>query len=250
MTNKDKITHAFRKVKALGWIRSSRHSNTGIGKTFEDHLGIVENNCKEADIFGFEVKAHRSSSNSYVTLFTKSPSHPRRGANTYLKERFGELDQSSGLKKLHTSVFADRPNTYKGIYSFQLLHKKQEEKIYVGVYDIAGNRLLDQKVYYSYDDIQRVLSNKLHNLFFVEADTRCGDDGTEEFRYKSATIYTEPSLTKFLDMLDQGEIMYDIRIGSYKSGAKYGKTHDHGSGFRIREHKIVDLYSDSERISD
>ena len=43
-------------------------------------------------------------------------------------------------------------------------------------------------------------------------------------------------------MLDNGFIMYDIRIGSYGSGKNYGKAHDHGSGFRIKEEHIKDLY--------
>ena len=36
--------------------------------------------------------------------------------------------------------------------------------------------------------------------------------------------------------------MYDFRIGSYRSGAKRGKPHDHGSGFRILEGDIRPLY--------
>lgn len=42
--------------------------------------------------------------------------------------------------------------------------------------------------------------------------------------------------------------MYDIRIGAYGSGKKLGKPHDHGSGFRIKENNLVNLYSNIERI--
>lgn len=47
-------------------------------------------------------------------------------------------------------------------------------------------------------------------------------------------------------MVDEGKIMYDIRIGSYKNPAKrnYGKPHDHGSGFRIRPVDLTSLYAD------
>jgi hypothetical protein len=61
-------------------------------------------------------------------------------------------------------------------------------------------------------------------------------------------IYTNPRLDIFLDMIDKGLIMYDIRIGSYSSGKQYGKPHDHGSGFRIQESKIGELYDDMEVI--
>ena len=42
-------------------------------------------------------------------------------------------------------------------------------------------------------------------------------------------------------------IMFDIRIGSYKSGRNVGKAHDHGSGFRILESNLRLLFS--ERIA-
>ena len=84
MTNKEKIIQAFFQVKSMGWVRSHRSNNTGIGKTFEDCIGVIENNLNEPDLFGFEIKAHRGASASYVTLFTKSPSFSS-GANAYLK---------------------------------------------------------------------------------------------------------------------------------------------------------------------
>jgi hypothetical protein len=36
--------------------------------------------------------------------------------------------------------------------------------------------------------------------------------------------------------------MYDIRIGSYKTGSNYGKVHDHGSGFRVRKENMSDVF--------
>ena len=38
--------------------------------------------------------------------------------------------------------------------------------------------------------------------------------------------------------------MIDIRIGSYKSGKNLGKTHDHGTGFRIKPEDLKNLYSE------
>ncbi|MGP4865376.1 MvaI/BcnI family restriction endonuclease [Psychrobacter sp. T6-5] len=39
--------------------------------------------------------------------------------------------------------------------------------------------------------------------------------------------------------------MYDVRIGAYKTGSKRGKTHDHGSGFRIKKENMSLLYEQS-----
>lgn len=244
MKNEDKIVEAFRKVKALGWVKSHRRNNTGIGKTFEDYMGVVENNVDGPDLFGFEIKSHREESASFVTLFTKSPSSSKeeKGSNAWLKDQFGECYPNSQMKKLHTSIFADKFNTFMGKYSFRLIHDKVNKLIYIGVYSLGGKMLLDQNVYYTYDDIETALKKKLRSLFYVKAKRRHMPDGSEEFSFDSAEIYTEPSLDAFLKMLDAGEIMYDIRMGAYQSGRYCGRPHDHGSGFRIKEADICKLY--------
>lgn len=91
------------------------------------------------------------------------------------------------------------------------------------------------------------LTKKLKNLLYVTAQTK-KEGGKELFYFNKADIYTEPSFERFISLLTDGKIMYDIRIGSYKSGPKYGMPHDHGSGFRILEANIRLLYSDHETI--
>lgn len=248
MTNKQFIISQFKKVKKLGFVLSHRRNNTGIGKTFEDYIGVVENNIDEPDLVGYEIKSHRELSQSYVTLFTKSPSFPK-GANAFLKDKFGTpYEENSDLKRLHTSMFAGKANTYAGKYGFQLINDKKEKKILIAVYSLKTNKLLDCSCGYTYADIEKILTKKLKSLFYVNAETKTDNKGKESFYFHKAEIYEKPSLRKFLNMLDKGLIMYDIRIGSYQSGANYGKPHDHGSGFRILEKNLQLLYSEKETV--
>lgn len=249
MTDKDKIIAAFHKVKALGWVESHRSNNTGIGKTFEDYVGVVENNLKKPDLFGFEIKSHRAKSSSFITLFTKTPSHtdPTKDANAYLKDQFGSLN-SKGEKSLHTSIYAHRGNKCKNKYSFRLIHRPDEERIYIAVYDLNSGNLLDMSVYYTYADIQETLSGKLSRLFYVTAQRRFRK-GAEDFYFDSAEIYIDAPLSRFLSMVDSGEIRYDIRMGTYASGEKIGQPHDHGSGFRIKESNLMKLYTIHETVN-
>lgn len=108
--------------------------------------------------------------------------------------------------------------------------------------------MLDGDCYYTYSDIDSELKDKLHNLFFVKAQRQQGANGKELFYFESAEIYTDPSLDKFLKMLDDGEIMFDIRIGVFLSGKRKGKGHDHGSGFRVRSRDIIKLYATKETV--
>src|SRR3989338_8132560 len=77
----DKIIEGFKKdflaIKEKGWVPSNRFHDTGIGKTFEDFIGVIENNKASADYKGkIELKSTRELSESMITLFTKSP-NPR-----------------------------------------------------------------------------------------------------------------------------------------------------------------------------
>lgn len=245
-SNREKIIESFYAVKALGYVRSNRKNNTGIGKTFEDYVGVVENNIDDADLYGYEIKSHREDASSYITLFTKVPTFPP-SANTYLKDKYGiPYEDNPSLKKLHTSMFANKLNTSNGKFSFQLINDAKG-LIKIGVYDIETRLLIDDNVGYTYESIEAILHKKLKNLFYVSAKREYrGND--EFFYFDKAEIYSRPSLEKFLDLLNNGLIMYDIRIGSYQSGTKYGKSHDHGGGFRILESNLRLLYEDYENI--
>lgn len=243
---KELIVERFLQVRNLGFVKSRRKNNTGIGKTFEDYVGVVENNMDEPDLFGYEIKSHREETASYITLFTKSPNFPSR-ANSYLKDRFGvPYDDNPALKKLHTSMFASRFNTFGSGLSFRLVNDRMRGIVKIGVYDVVSKELIDDSVGYTYDCLEKVLKKKLKDLFYVTAERKFIDED-EYFFFSKAEIYSNPSIDKFLELLDRGLIMFDIRIGSYKSGRNIGKAHDHGSGFRILESNLRLLFS--ERIA-
>lgn len=243
---KELIVERFLQVRNLGFVKSRRKNNTGIGKTFEDYIGVVENNIDEPDLFGYEIKSHREETASYITLFTKSPNFPSR-ANSYLKDRFGvPYDDNPALRKLHTSMFASRFNTFGSGLSFRLVNDRMRGIVKIGVYDVVSKELIDDSVGYTYDCLEKVLKKKLKDLFYVTAERKFIDED-EYFFFSKAEIYSNPSIDKFLELLDRGLIMFDIRIGSYKSGRNVGKAHDHGSGFRILESNLRLLFS--ERIA-
>ena len=245
--DKEFIIDKFKEVKKLGFVPSHRKNNTGIGKTFEDYVGVVENNLDEPDLAGFEIKSHREESQSYVTLFTKSPNFPLK-ANAYLNNKFGTpYENNPALNRLHTSMFASRFNTSKEKFSFRLINDRNVRLLRIGIYDINTKALIDSNVGYTYDCLEKILNKKLINLFYVSAERKY-EDGEEKFYFNKAEIYFEPSFEKFLDLIDRGLIMYDIRIGSYKSGKNYGKPHDHGSGFRILESNLRLLFLRHEII--
>ncbi len=70
-------------IKNNGYVKTHRTGDTGIGKTLEDLLGIVENNIAGPDFDVYELKSARKLTSSMLTLFTKAPQP--KGANTLLR---------------------------------------------------------------------------------------------------------------------------------------------------------------------
>ncbi len=248
MNDKEYIINKFKHIKSLGFIPSNRNNNTGIGKTFEDYIGVEENNFDIPDLNGFEIKSHRKDSYSFITLFTKAPDFPKC-ANQMLNERFGEINpNNSSINKLHTSMFANHWNNYRNLYSFKLFNDRNTKRVIIKVKDVINNNILDESAGYTYDTIEKRLYSKLKKLFYVTAENKKDQQGQELFYFTEAVIYEKPSLEKFLTLLDNGKIQYDIRLGSYSSGKNIGKFHDHGSGFRIRENDLILLYQTKEVV--
>jgi hypothetical protein len=243
-----KVLQAFKKdfslIKSKGFIESHRTHNTGIGKTFEDVMGIIENNSSLADYQGIlEIKSKRDLSKSMLTLFTKAPSSPK-DANSYLRETYGH-SYKNNRKILHTTISATKFNTFFSKIGFKLEVDEKAEKIFILVKDLKTDKILDNSIYYSFEDLKQIIATKCENIAFINADTKV-ENGKEYFFFKNATLLQDLTFQKFIQYLKEGLIVYDIRIGVYGMGANKGKTHDHGSGFRVLKNNIQRIFKIEE----
>ena len=226
----------FRMVKSLGFIQSHRKHNTGIGKTFEDIIGIKENNNQAADYQSIiEIKSQRELSKSYITLFTQAPTSPKN-ANTFLRENYGYPDKNHPeLKVLHTSFFYNKFNNLKNKYGFKMEIKN--DLIYIRILNKETENIIENDISYNLETIKSKIEKKCLLIAFVTAATKL-EKNIELFHFTNCVLLSEFSFEKFLEAIKQDDIMYDIRIGCYKSGNNKGKTHDHGSGFRIQKKNL------------
>lgn len=234
----EKFKKDFLKIRDYGFVPSNRTHNTGIGKTFEDLVGVSENNIQEVDYEGLiEIKSARELSVSMVTLFTKSPTYPE-GANTYLRENYGYVDPTHPpLRILHTTISALNFNTCKQEFGFKLEVDDKSEKIHLRIKNLIKDEVIDDNIYYSFDELRNIVEKKCRVIAFINAEhKKVGDK--EHFKFKDAKLLTGLTFEKFIEFVRDGTITYDIRIGVYKSGKQRGKTHDHGSGFRIQKRSI------------
>lgn len=211
----NQIRRALKALSEKGWVKSNRAHNTGIGKTLEDHLGIVENNIALPDLGVMELKSQRAGTASMMTLFTKKPEGI---TNAQILKRFGYPDPEYPKHKILHQTITNGMKNARGFYC--KVDEKQNKLLIMKNRTILG--------YYSLSFLRQKATEKIGNgLILVFAD--CNKvDGKEIFHYKEAWLLKDIDPVQFLTLSK-----YDIRLGVYRSGKNAGKPHDHGSAFRL-----------------
>ena len=246
----DKVIEGFKKdflaIKQKGWVVSNRTHDTGIGKTFEDLIGIHENNNFLADYKNvLELKSKRELSESMVTLFTKSPSFPKK-VNSILREKYGKPDgNAEDMKILHTTISGAKFNTFIGKFGFKLEVDEQQKKIFIIIKDLQSGKIEDTNIYYSFEDIKEIIEKKCKYIAYIIAENK-KENGKEYFNFTKAVLLSGLTFGKFIDFVKKGIIVYDIRLGIYRREENKGKTHDHGSGFRILKNNLNQVFDVKE----
>lgn len=236
--NYNELKRLFKKIQAMGYVESHRSGDTGIGKTFEDLLGKEEDNLANPDFKDIEIKSQREATNSMITLFTKSPDYPKK-ANTFLRKNFGNISSKHGNKKiLHTTVNAINYNTHISGNDFKIDVDYELNRLVLKVRNHENKKELLSNVYWSFDKIENKLKKKLKYIAYVTAVEKKEHNKTY-FKFTDIKLITGLTLKKFLKAVEKGDIIVDIRIGVYKTGKNKGKTHDHGTGFRIALDKLI-----------
>lgn len=233
MDNLNQLINKLQKIKAMGFIKTHRLNDTGIGKTLEDLLEIEENNFRLPDVGDIELKAKRLESQSMLTLATKSPEP--KGVNRVLFEKYKYLDDE-GCYNLHSTVYGSRLNPQG--FKIRLDNSKL----------ILENRN-NIECYYPISIFQDVLMSKSNKILLVFAETK-GERKTinEQFHFIEAYLLSDLNINKFKSAVQEDKLKVDIRIGVYRSGKNKGKYHDHGTGFRINKRDFLLLFDKYKQL--
>ncbi len=220
-------------IKSMGFIKAHRAHNTGIGKTLEDLLGIKENNIRLPDVGDIELKAKRITSDSMLTLATKTPEP--KGTNRKLFEEYKYKDEES-YYNLHSTVFGSKvnPQGFRITYKDGKLFLKNKKHI---------------EAYWDEGIFEDVLVSKSNKILLVFAETKgASNSSDEQFHFIEAYLLQGLNFNKFRDAIEKDYLKIDIRIGVYRSGKNKGKYHDHGTGFRMHKRDFLKLYDSYEHL--
>ncbi len=220
-------------LKNKGFIQTLRKGPTGIGHLLENELGLNETNIAIPDIGGrVELKATRRDVNSLITLFTFNKGVWRVNQKDIIN-KYGYKDEQ-GRQALYNIVNKKTLNT-QGFYLISdparhliiLKNKNEKENIAEwSTYVIAGKFM-----------------TKLDRLLLIFADSKL-DNGIEYFHFNEAYLLENPTPEKFLEAFEKNELLIDLRMHLKDSGG----VRNHGTGFRISEKNLMDLYTKKTQL--
>ena len=219
-------------IEKMGYVRSLRRGNTGIGYTFESLVGLEETNIPIPDIGGrVEIKTTRKDSSSLVTLFTFNRAVWQKKQKEIVSQ-FGYEDKK-GRMALKSMIFFDRPN------SLGLFLEIDESKNIIRLIASNNELLAEWDVYV----VVGVFSSKLSRLLFVLADRKIVQS-REEFHFNEAYLLTNPNPRSFLNAFRNSLVGIDIRMHLKENGT----VRNRGSGFRMREKDMIELYGNKRKL--
>lgn len=229
------------------WIDTDLRADTAIGRQVEALLGIDMNASKLPDYKGIELKSFRSQRPSIKkNLFCKVPdwdlSHLKSGAE--IVDKYGYM--SGGIKSYRNTLYCKAPNSQNlrlnMNYPDDLLEIEEDKIIgenqFKKIADVAVWRL---------QTLHECLLTKHHETFWIEVDTRIGDQGQEQFMFNKIEHTRNPIVSQFDILLEQSMITVDLLLGRPKFDLETGKPKKGGDAvsFKIKKSATGLLFPDS-----
>jgi len=220
-------------IKKMGFIKTHRKGDTGIGKTLEDLLGIKENNIPLPDIGEIaELKSYRKNAKSMMTLFTLEPLPKGGDRDRLLLDNFGYSKRDNNRsKELHSTLSCKRYNNQN------LRLSVEKNKIRVK----GKNKRIN--IFWDIESLKEKFDQKLPALVYVLADTKT-IKSDEYFYFKEAYLLEDFDFELFKKRVRADDILVDFRM-YYRPN---GSVRNHGTGFRVKIKKLDDCFSKRTKL--
>ena len=221
----------FDKINELGFIKSLRKGDTGIGYTFETLMGIEENNNSGPDFEGIELKCYslEKTSNKH-NLFLKEPKWIDGLARSRRLEKYGYFDQVSQRFAMYSGITA-RTNSH----CFKLTVNRKEKRVYINFKNMPV-------AFWTFEILEERLNEKLTDSMFIGAKVK--KNKTEYFHYLTANHCAEPFIDSLVSLIEVGDIIVELRMHINEKGS----VRNHGTAFRIVERQLPELYARVQKL--
>lgn len=239
LKNIETLMNEFKKIRAMGYVKSSRNGVTGVGKTFEDLLNKKEDRLNLPDYLGIEIKTKLAYSKSYTTLFNKTLDGILVSQN--LCQKYGYPDKEFKNKKILNISINAQQSLVANHYYFSLMVDYEKEKIILIIKDKKGN-LLENNACWSFNLLKEAVYTKLKYVALVYAWPTTRKNETY-YKYYQIKFYELKGFNEFLKLVEKGIIRVSIKVGIYKRGPKLGLYHDRGTSFELKDNDFYQLFN-------
>jgi hypothetical protein len=236
-----------------GWIKSLRPLNSGgIGNTLDSLIGLSENNLPIADTAQWEMKTHRKTSSSLLTLFHMEP-EPREEkiVTDHLLPKYGWADQhrqnemsfrqtlrAANVTDRGFGIHVDKANERISTFFDSTQVDSRHNSWLATVEKRVGLGQLHPEPFWKFKDLFLKASVKLLNTFHVEIETK-RTKKEEFFKLMRVLILQGFEPDKFITTMEKGDVLVDFDARTH---------HNHGTKFRLRQDSVPELYRYSDAI--
>lgn len=227
--NINEIRSKLSEVRSLGFVKTLRKGSTGVGHTLEYLLGKKEDNISSPDFGAIELKAQRENHSGLTTLFTFNKKVWQIDPLDAIK-KYGSLDKNDRQGMYYTMGM--RPNS-AGLF----LHVEDD---CISVRHIDGTVI----AIWQLSEVRKRFEAKVKNVLLVKAQVEIRD-GIEYFYYDRAKLLsggTSKSILK--NQFENEKLLVDLRLHDKGTMAR-----NHGTGFRVYEKHLGDLYTTVEEFA-
>ena len=225
----EQIKKKLSAIKKLGYVKTLRNGPTGIGYTLETLLEIKENNISSPDFGEIELKAQRERHSGMTTLFTFNNKAWQMNPLEAIR-KYGSLDKDGRLGMYYTMGM--KPNS-AGLFL-------TVDETSISVRHIDGNVI----AIWQLSEIEKRFEAKVKNVLLVKAKVE-ERDGIEYFLFDRARLLSGGTTQAILkNQFENEQLLVDLRLHDKGTMAR-----NHGTGFRVYENNMENLYEKIEEIS-
>ena len=228
----DKLMKIFdEKIKGKEFIYDKTHDGSE-GVFIETLFDKRADNLAKPDWNSIEFKSRRASTNSMITLFSKSPVN-----GNLIRKKYGKtvLDENGEpYKRLNATIGSNEyTKTKSNPYNFKIEMDDVKQRLLIKVADAETGLPVSNAddAYWDYSEIKKSMS-KIKNLALFNYTNSTDDNGNSTITVDNLEVF-HFDFPMFKELIATGGIKVEIRMGMYRTGSKKGQLHDHGTAFRV-----------------
>lgn len=238
----EELVKNFKKISRKGWFLKKARDNGEAGNKFEFLLGKSTDNLQVPDFYGIEIKTKKiNSSDNYITLFNAVPYGRDFFEIDRLKNEYGYPDSDlRDCNVLNGDIFCKNKNRIGAKFYFQSQIDNKNQKINLLIFNRFG-KLIDNYTFWPFETIKEKLYFKVQYLALINVRTK-RVNGKQYYKYEDIEIFKIKNFESFIKAIQNDFIRIQLKIGVFKSGKRFGQTHDRGTGFQINQKHINYIY--------